>query len=159
MYVQGCQLCAEYGLTLGLEFLPWLAVGTLERTMRIVTGAAQPNGHVILDTLHISRTGGDYASAAKVPHSLMRYVQISDAPLPPPISKEEIAAEARFNRLAPGEGGLPLKAFCRAIPATMPISVEVAFAPSRGLSPLERACLAYNSTRRLLDADEITQGT
>lgn len=151
MYSRGCELCAEYGLTLGLEFLPWLAVGTLEGAKRIVTSARQANGHLILDSLHISRTGGDYATAAKVPHGLMRYVQISDAPLPPPASIAEIAEEAKFNRLAPGEGDLPLTAFCESIPATMPVSVEVAFAPSRGLSPLERSKLAFTSTRDLLD--------
>jgi sugar phosphate isomerase/epimerase len=78
----------------------------------------------------------------------MNYVQFCDARAGRPADMQEMIRQARFDRLPPGEGALPLKDFLNEIPGQLPISLEVPM--TRNLPPLERAKLVYESTVRVL---------
>jgi tRNA U34 5-carboxymethylaminomethyl modifying enzyme MnmG/GidA len=61
---------------------------------------------------------------------------------------QEMIRQARFDRLPPGEGALPLKEFLNEISTSIPISLEVPM--TRSLPPLEKAKLVYKAAAALL---------
>jgi sugar phosphate isomerase/epimerase len=65
---------------------------------------------------------------------------------------EEIIRQARSDRLFPGEGGLDLRGLLRALPAGIPLSLEVPV--SQKLPPLERARRALDATKAILASPE-----
>jgi sugar phosphate isomerase/epimerase len=134
-----CDLAAPYGLALDLEFMIWRPVARLAEAVAIVAAAGRRNGRVLVDALHLARSGGTPAAVAAVDPSLIGSVQLCDAPLAQP-EPTRIIEEARTGRLAPGEGELPLDALLDALPESTPIAVEVPLARSLpGATPLERA--------------------
>jgi sugar phosphate isomerase/epimerase len=148
-FVSLCQRAAPAGVTVVLEFLPIFTVGSLSAAVQIVQEAAQPNGGVLVDTLHLARSGGTAADLRALPAELLPYLQLADAPAgaPPP---EELREEALHGRLLPGDGKLPLVAVLAAVP-DVPISLEVR---SRALmdaypNPVTRAKVVLAATRTL----------
>jgi sugar phosphate isomerase/epimerase len=76
-------------------------------------------------------------------------VQLCDAPLQPPGG--DAAAEARTERLLPGEGGLPLTALLSAVPPATPVAIEAPRLSLRGdLTPAEFAARARRSLDQVL---------
>ncbi len=145
-----CDLAAPFGLSLDVEFMIWRPVARLQDAVEIVASAAPPNGFVLVDALHLTRSGGDAAAVAAIDRRLIGSVQLCDAPLrsPPP---EAIVDEARGARLLPGEGELPLLALLAALPDEVPLAVEAPMSALHPeLGPLRRATLAYEATTRLL---------
>ena len=67
---------------------------------------------------------------------------------------EEVIRQARSDRLFPGEGGLDLRGLLRALPAGIPLSLEVPV--SQKLAPLERARRALEATKAILALAEGT---
>lgn len=143
-----CELAAPFGLNCALEFAAWLGVGSVQKANAVVTAAAQPNGGVMLDPFHLFRSGGSVADVAGIDPSRLRYAQFCDAPLAPPPTIQAISEEARFERLFPGEGGLPLIEFLRALPQGIPLGLEI---PRRQLAqsvgPGERAARALRAAK------------
>jgi sugar phosphate isomerase/epimerase len=78
-------------------------------------------------------------------------MQICDVPAAIPPTMDAILAEARAERLFPGEGSIDLLGLLRALPRDMPLSVEV---PTRTLAEsvgaIERARRALAATQRVL---------
>lgn len=144
-----CDLAGEFGLRVDLEFMRWRVVGTLAQAEAIVRQAGRPNGAVLVDALHLSRSGGVPGDLATLPPDFLRAAQLCDAAPAWPANDEDAIAEAREGRLPPGGGSLPLAALVRALPADATLSVEL---PMRGLDARSRVTIAYAATRRLLDA-------
>lgn len=149
---QLCDLAAGVGLGVELEFMRFRPVGTLQQALEVIHRAGRPNGRLLIDALHLVRSGGTAEMLAQVPTSALGSLQLCDAPawLPPALS---LVDEARQARLFPGEGALPLLQILDALPADIPLAVEV---PTGLTHPLlkagERAAAAYAATRRLLAA-------
>ncbi len=142
-----CDLAARYRLAANLEPMPWVDVSNVSKALRIIQGAARPNGALLVDAIHLFR-GGD--TAADVPRSMLRYAQFCDARPEVPTDMQEMIRQARGDRLFPGEGGLDLPGLLRALPAELPISLEIPYA--RPMSALERARRALAATKAMLDA-------
>lgn len=151
MFEMACDMALPYGLNMNLEFLPWIAIGRFDQALPIVRKANRPNGKVMLDPLHMSRTGTNFSRIAEIETSLISYAQICDAPLPAPTDIEAIAFEAKFERLLPGQGNLDLKDYFARLPEGIPLSVEVAFPKRLGLTAYERASQAMMHTKALLE--------
>lgn len=147
-----CDLAAGVGLGVDLEFMRFRIVGTLPQALEIVTRAARPNGKLLIDMLHLYRSGGSADMLREIPAALLGSVQLCDAPLKDP-TDAGITDEARQGRLFPGEGELPLKDYMDALPADIPLSVE---APAGKTHPElelpQRAARACAATRELLKA-------
>lgn len=145
-----CDLAAEVGLGVDLEFMRFRVVGNLPQALDVVTRAGRPNGRLLIDVLHLFRSGGTAQMLAEVPVQLIGSVQLCDAPRPDP-TDAHVADEARQGRLFPGEGELPLIEYLRALPGDLCLSVEVPTRSSHpGLTPAERAARAYAASRQLL---------
>jgi sugar phosphate isomerase/epimerase len=149
-----CDLAARYGLAANLEPMPWVDVSNVARAMRILDLAARPNGGLLVDAIHFFRGGDTPEGLSRVPRSRLRYAQLCDARPGMPAQMEEVIRQARSDRLFPGEGGLDLRALLRALPAGIPLSLEVPV--SQKLAPLERARRALEATKAILALAEGT---
>jgi sugar phosphate isomerase/epimerase len=144
-----CDLARTYGIAVDLEFMPFRAVRTVAEAAQIVAAADRPNGHVLVDALHVFRSRSPIADVAKLGPRLTGTFQICDAPLEPPA---DLVAEARTNRLIPGEGALDIWALIDAMPAGTAIGVEVPLALQYPLlSPAARLALLVQRTRSYLE--------
>jgi sugar phosphate isomerase/epimerase len=153
-FAELCEVAAPFGLNCALEFTAWLGVGSVQAATAVVEAARQPNGGVMLDPFHLFRSGGRVADIGSIDPRWLRYAQFCDAPSEPPPTIAEISEEARFERLPPGEGGLPLQEFLRALPRDIPLGLEI---PMRRLSatvgPVERARRALSAARQVAAAE------
>lgn len=145
-----CDLAAEVGLGVDLEFMRFRVCGNLPQALDVVTRAGRPNGRLLIDVLHLFRSGGTAQMLADVPNNLIGSVQLCDAPRSDP-TDAHVVDEARQGRLFPGEGELPLREYFRALPRDICLSVEVPTSSSHpGLSPAERAARACAASRQWL---------
>lgn len=107
-----------------LEFMRFTAVRTLSDALSVVDQVGHPGLGVLVDPLHLARSGGHVADLA-VAVGRFPYVQLCDAPaLPPTGGNDDLMKEARHHRLLPGHGDLPLPELLAAVP-DVPVSVEV----------------------------------
>ncbi len=142
------QLAASHGLTLGVEFMVYTALPDLRAARALVQRAAQPNVRILVDTLHLMRSGADPSTLAEETDIARDFAQFSDAAARPhpALSPGE---EARGHRLLPGEGELPLVEIARnALTPGAMISVEAPSAVRRHhLSLDQRASLAWRAAQ------------
>jgi len=145
-----CEHAAPLGLGIDLEFMRFRLVGTLTQALDVVGRAAQPNGRVLVDLLHLCRSGGTADMLREAPAEQLGSVQLCDALLQGP-NNADFAAEAREGRLFPGEGDLPLQSLMNALPRDIAIGVEVPTGTTHpGLTSGARAARACTASRALL---------
>jgi len=143
-----CELAGRYGLRANLEPMPWVDVSNIASALRVLRGAARANSGLLVDAIHFFRAGDSIAELAKVPREYLHYMQLCDAPPQRPTDMQEIIRQARGDRLFPGEGGLDLRGLLGALPADLPLSLEVPVAQK--MAPLERARRAHAATTAIL---------
>ena len=149
-----CDAAAPFGLSCDLEPMPWRPVASVPDATRIVEGAGRPNGAVLVDALHFFRSASTLDDVKKLPRTRLNYAQVCDGMVPGPTTKEGLIHDARCERLLPGEGGFDLKALFGAMPADLPVSIEIPSktrAPKMGCEAWARAALA--ATRRVLEGE------
>lgn len=146
-----CELAARFRLGASLEFMPWTDAKDLVQAARIVAASGQANAGVLIDPLHFSRSRSRIEDIASIPAARLRYLQFCDAPAAIPPTMDEILAQARAERLVPGEGGIDLPGLLRALPPGLPLSVEVPMNTlAQTVGAVERARRALAATRRVL---------
>jgi sugar phosphate isomerase/epimerase len=148
-----CEMAAERGLGVCLEFHPKSPTNSVAETARLIETGKYRGLKILVDALHLARGGGTPADVAKVPQALLDCAQMSDGPLVSESAKA-YALEAMFNRQAPGEGELPLVDLIRAMPADGVLYLEVpqCHARDRGVSAAARAQRAIDGLCRVLEA-------
>lgn len=149
-----CDLCATYNLVTLAEFNPYSACRSLAEARALVLAAQRDNAALVIDLLHLSRSGGSAEDLRKVEPHLLRLVHFCDAaPMPEgQRTMDELRAESRTARRLPGEGVLPLKDLLAAFPQGTPISVEAPSQSLAGLSVEEKAKRVLETTRASLRA-------
>lgn len=151
-----CDEAVQRGLRPGLEFMKYCPVQTLDAAVRIVGAAGHPAGCVLVDALHLRRSGGSPADLVGLDPNLLPYGQLSDGPLDPVWpSDEQARVESRTGRLLPGDGEFPLAELVAALPAGGTLSVEAPVAALAGQPPVERARRARAAADRVLAAATI----
>jgi sugar phosphate isomerase/epimerase len=146
-FSQLTDMAAPYGIRPLIEFMAYKTVRTLDDALAIA--ARSDGGGILLDALHIQRCGAGIRQIASVDPALLGYVQLCDAPLEPPDG--DAAAEARTDRLLPGEGALPLTDLLSAVPATLPVAVEAPrLSLRRELTPAQFSITAHRALNRVL---------
>lgn len=154
-FAEICALGAPFGIGMGLEHMPWTGVKTLAAARRIVEATNPANGRIIVDAIHVDRSGETAADVAAMPRHLHCYFQICDLPAERPKDHETMIYQARQARLPPGEGGLDLTGMLRAIPQDLPISVEIPMAElARTMPAVPRARMLREKTEAMLHAVE-----
>lgn len=147
-------LAAARGMGATLEFLPGLPIADLAGARAAVDHAAAPGLGILIDTMHLFRSGGTVADVAALPAETIGYVQLCDVPR---VSRyASYAEEARGERLPPGEGDLPLRDLIAALPPHVPLGLEVPMLAraEAGVGPRERLAGSVATVREWLDAME-----
>jgi sugar phosphate isomerase/epimerase len=117
------ELAGERGMGATVEFMPGLPIGNLATAGAAIRHAGKTNLRVLIDAMHFFRSGSQVEELAAFDPVLIGHVQICDVPL---ISAgASYADEARYARLPPGAGELPLLEFLKALPEQVPMGVEV----------------------------------
>jgi sugar phosphate isomerase/epimerase len=144
-----CSLAAPAGMRVGIEFMPYTATRTLREATALVTAAAAPNAGLIVDLLHLYRSGGTADDLAGLPPEAVHLVQLCDARRQAPPAAD-LRAEALADRLYPGEGKLPLRTVLAALPRNVCTTVEAPVARHADRSPAYRAMAAAVALHRLM---------
>jgi sugar phosphate isomerase/epimerase len=141
----------SHGLGAGLEFMPWTDAKDLPQAARIIERTSRDNAGLLIDPFHFSRSRSRIEDIAMVPPSRFHFMQFCDVPSAIPPTMDEILAEARGERLFPGEGGVDLLGLLRAVPRDLPLSVEVPrLTLAKTVDAIERARRALAATKRVL---------
>ena len=144
-----CDLAAQFGLTVNLEATSYYVVNSIAGARAIVDAAAKTNAAVAPDPLHFYRVNDSLHDLHALPH--VNVLQFCDAPAQGSPIPEERMAEARQERLPPGEGGLDLKSFIGALDPRLPVSVEVPMLRAlESEGPVAVAARLLAATRKLL---------
>ncbi len=146
-----CDQAARHGIDAGLEFNGFSGVRDAATAANIVRRAARPNGRIVLDLLHLIRSGGGPAEVAAIA-DLVDFVQLCDGPADVPADQRW--REAVGERWLPGTGAFNLPALLRPLRAGTIIDIEVPQSRERkaGVPPLERARSAVAASRQVLEA-------
>lgn len=143
------ELAAAYGLKTSLEFIPYSEVKTVGEAGDIVRASGLANAGLLVDALHLSRSGGSPSDLALLPAGMIHYLHLCDAPAALPPDLAAVRREARGGRLYPGEGQLPLAALLAAAP-DVPIGIEAPDGRRAALSFGEQAQQAHAALDVLL---------
>lgn len=119
-----CEHARPAGVTVVCEFLPIFPVNSLGLAVEIVRRSGAENAGVLVDNLHLARSGGTVSDLLAFDSALFPYVQIADASMTVPTTAADLAWEAMKGRSCPGEGALPIAELLTALPE-VPISLEV----------------------------------
>ncbi|HEY7106083.1 MAG TPA: TIM barrel protein [Acidimicrobiia bacterium] len=144
------ELAADRGMQTTIEVSPGLTVPDLDTALAAVHHVGRRDFRLLVDTMHIVRSGATVADVAALDPDLVAYVQLSDAPLTPRF--DSYLEEAMYERLVPGEGELPLRDLLAVLPRDVPVSLEV---PRRslaeaGVGPEDRLRPCIQAARALL---------
>ena len=142
---------AKRGLRVGYEALAWgRHVSDHRDAWEVVRRADHPNVGIILDSFHTLSRRIDVESIRAIPGDRIFIVQLADAPL----VEMDILNWSRHLRCMPGQGGLPVVDFMRAVAATGyrgPLSLEIFNDQFRGGSPKSISVDGRRSLVNLID--------
>lgn len=96
-----CKIAAEYGLTAGLEFVPWSEVGNVKKAWEIIEQVNEPHGGLVLDCFHYFEGGSTLADLEKVPVEKVVMFHITDLER---VVTDNLVTLCRNHRPLPGEG-------------------------------------------------------
>lgn len=153
-----CEVAEGTGINVVLEFLAITEINTLDKALEVVRDVGHPCGGLLIDTLHLQRTGSSVADLALLANNnpeLLPYLQLCDASEQiADTSFEGILEDALYLRKLLGEGELPLREVLQCIDAQLPISLEIrARELIEGYPNLQdRTDAVFISTQRFLNA-------
>ena len=127
-----CDLAAPHGIGCSLEFMAFMSIRDLPQAIDVLDAVDRPNAAVLVDNLHLARTGGTPDDVARLDPARLPYVQLCDAPLEPP---ERLVTEALDERLTLGDGRLPIGEVVAALPDHTALSMEIRSAHLRSAYP------------------------
>lgn len=144
------EMAGKRGIVTTTEFAPPLTVADLPTALEAVRHVGRPDFRLLIDTMHLVRSGAGPEDIAALDPALIDYIQVSDAPRTPRFAT--YFEEAMFERMAPGEGELGLRALFAVLPADRVYAIEVPLRAEAkaGVSARERLCRCVEATRRLL---------
>ena len=150
-----CKQAAERGTNVLFEMLPTglTRAPSLDHVLSIIRGSGARNGGIMLDILHMHRTGTPVQDIVKkIGRDLPMGVEINDGYLAKPVN---LVDSVIHKRLLPGDGEFDIAAFLHAVwkqGFNGPIGVEVLNQYIRKW-PLETAATeAYEKTTRVIAA-------
>lgn len=152
-YARLCEVMQPYGMTADMEFMPWTAVPNAVSALRIVRKAGSPaNAGILVDALHFGRSHTTLDDIRAIPRALLHYAQICDAVAGTHFSTEQMIHTARCERLLPGDGTIDIQGLFDALPADLPISVEVVnFEREKTTTPHDWARICLNASRPFVE--------
>jgi sugar phosphate isomerase/epimerase len=122
-----------------------MSVRDLPQSIAVLDAVARPNAGVLIDNLHLARTGGTVDDIATINPARLPYAQLCDAPAAAPL---DLVAEALDGRLVLGAGDLPIRELTARLPPHTALSLEIRSSALRTafLDPTDRARHVLTST-------------
>ncbi len=117
------ELAARFGINTTVEFGPGMSIGNLVTAIDAVRHVNRTDFKLLIDTMHLVRSGSTAADVAALPRDMIGYVQLCDSPLTN--GERSYMDEAMFERMTPGTGELPLFDILATLPVDMPLSLEL----------------------------------
>jgi sugar phosphate isomerase/epimerase len=117
------QMADKVGMETVIEFgacFPAVDLAAAQEAIRI---SGSRNCRLLVDTLHVSRSGLTAKDLAVIDPETIGYIQLCDAPRA--FTKETYAQEASFDRMPPGEGELALHELLSVLPKSRPVGLEI----------------------------------
>ena len=149
-FAELCTLAGERGLGVDIECMSWRGINTPDACLGLIADSGADNAGYLVDALHHVRCGGTEADLAAMDPARIASAQLCDAPIVAPTGTEALIAEARGQRMIPGDGGLPLAGILAALPRHTILSVELPSADDTR-PPLQRAQSIHRATTALLE--------
>jgi len=147
-FVMACELARPFGIELMLEFMPASVVQTLAAAESFLSRAGQSNSCLMIDALHVQRSGLSIEELEKADKTRFRSFQICDGVAERP--RGHALWNEMIDRLQPGEGAFPLPQMLQCLPKGIPIEVEVPRLLDRSHDFDSRAKRAYEISDRYL---------
>lgn len=149
-----CRHAEAMGMRVALEFGVFTQVKSLAAACAILDQVAHPLRALLIDPIHLDRSGGSAAEVAGVPRALLPYAQFCDASaIRPDVDDfDAVITDAVDLRLQCGEGVLPLRDVLAAMPDGIPLSIELRSKALRETfpDPADRARAVARATRAWL---------
>jgi sugar phosphate isomerase/epimerase len=156
-----CRQAAERGTHVLFEMLPptLSRVPSLDQVLAITRGAGAVNGGIMLDNLHLQRSGIGREEIVRklLPRDLIG-VEINDGTLAMPVNLQDSVVN---KRLLPGDGEFDIAAFLKAVWSVGydgPIGVEVLNEYIRKWDLKTAAIESFAKTQRVVTAARHTPG-
>nr|WP_255476534.1 MULTISPECIES: sugar phosphate isomerase/epimerase [unclassified Novosphingobium] len=150
-----CAQAAERGTSILFEMLPaaFSSLPSLDQVLSLTRGAGAANGGIMLDNLHIHRTGTPLSDiATKLTPSDLIGVEINDGTWAQPV---DFLDSVIHRRLLPGDGELDINGFMQAVWQTGfdgPVGVEVMNEYCRYWDLETTAQVSFRKTSAVLEA-------
>jgi len=139
-----CEEAAEYGATIGYEFMPSAMSGDLGDSVALVETAGASNGGLILDMAHVAGLGIPDDEISQIPLQYLIGVELNDGALP----GSRLHDPSRARRFC-GEGDFDVKGLIQCVGEmgyAGPWAVEVFSEELAGLSLEELNTRAFQTT-------------
>ena len=152
-----CDLAAQFGLKVGLEFVTFAGVTDLDQALETLQLCGRDNAYLMIDTLHAHRSHVTPADLAAVPAGKFGFIHLCDGPGPiPALDDPTMIGVAREGRLYPGEGGVDIAAMFKAMPDDLPVSIELPnSAMSAQLGHAGHAARCLQTAKQYLTANSV----
>lgn len=118
-----CELASGFGIETLIEFVPIFPICNLETAQRAIAHVGRQDCRVMFDTMHFCRTGGRPADLAALDPDVIGYIQLCDVPAQRVLA--DYMEEAICERLACGEGDVPLVELLALLPQDRIVGLEV----------------------------------
>lgn len=141
---------ADAGLRIALEFMPMSSLKTIADAQRVIADSRARNVGLLVDALHLVRSGAHPAELALVDPHTIHLAQLCDAPAERE-SGMSLFDEAMSGRLYVGDGGLDLPGLVDALPAGLEMELETPVTADAELPGAGRAQRAAAKAQAFFD--------
>jgi sugar phosphate isomerase/epimerase len=129
-----CDEAARFNLIPTIEFVPPRPLCTMTMAVRMIKESRRGTGAICLDPMHFMRVGGSGAEIRSYGAKYFPYTQLNDGVLfPGEPNPAHFRKMRQGKRKMPGEGDVPLYELLNALPANLPLSIEIPIELRAGL--------------------------
>ncbi|HTQ17338.1 sugar phosphate isomerase/epimerase family protein [Mycobacterium sp.] len=143
------QLAAQRGIGTTVELAPGATIGDPPTVLAAIEHVGSPDLRLTVDTMHWVRAGYGAAELREIGPEVIGHVQLSDTTLKPRM--KSYMEEAMYERMAPGDGELPLAELLAAVPTDVVVGLEIPMRSlaASGVGPIERLRPCVAAAREL----------
>jgi sugar phosphate isomerase/epimerase len=129
-----CDEAVRFNLIPTIEFVPTRPLCTMAMAVQMIKESGRDTGTICLDPMHFMRVGGSGAEIRSYGAKYFPYTQLNDGVLfPGEPNPVHFGKMRQGQRKMPGEGDVPLYEFLDALPANLPLSIEIPIELGAGL--------------------------
>jgi sugar phosphate isomerase/epimerase len=146
------ELAAARGIATCVEPVVGLSIADLPSAIAAVEYVNRDEISLLIDTMHVARFGASADDLRSIPAERIGYIQLSDTTMQRRM--RHYAEEAMYERMAPGDGEVPLLDMLVALPEDRVVGLEIPMRASAeaGVSAYDRLLPCVNGARSLLAA-------